>query len=157
MLSMIQAHGLEAGPTQRPMLAGLIAGQLSRGPAAALMWALGTLHAIRPGQSVLPVNLAAAFAGMMLLAGLVYGKLFQRAADDAGGGWLFGLAFGFLVWMIGPVPVLQWLPPQPTLAGLPLVGLLLGQLLWGLMLGLVFPLVHGRLHRSGVTTPDHES
>ena len=46
MLSMIQAHGLEAGPTQRPMLAGLIAGLISSGPAAALMWALGTLHAI---------------------------------------------------------------------------------------------------------------
>jgi hypothetical protein len=48
--------------------------------------------------------------------------------------------------MLGPVPLLQWLPDRPILSGNPAIGLLLGQLLWGLVLGLVFPLVHRRLH-----------
>ena len=62
------------------------------------------------------------------------------------GGWLFGLAFGFVLWMLGPVPLLQWLPDEPILRGYPAAGLLLAQLLWGLAFGLAFPPVHRRLH-----------
>src|SRR3954466_7449325 len=61
------------------------------------------------------------------------------------GGWLFGLAFGFLLWMLGPIPLLQCLPAQPVLSGRPALGLLLGLLLWGFVLGVVFPFVHRRL------------
>ena len=50
--------------------------------------------------------------------------------------------------MLGPVPLLQWLPDQPILRGYPAAGLLLAQLLWGLALGLVFPLIHRHLHVS---------
>ena len=71
----------------------------------------------------------------MLLGGVLYGWLFQRAANDPRGGWLFGLAFGFVLWMLGPVPLLQWLPDQPILRGYPAAGLLLAQLLWGLAWG----------------------
>ena len=84
----------------------------------------------------------------MLLGGILYGWLFQRAANDPRGGWLFGLAFGFVLWMLGPVPLLQWLPDQPILRGYPAAGLLLAQLLWGLALGLVFPPIHRHLHVS---------
>jgi hypothetical protein len=81
-------------------------------------------------------------AAVMLLGGLGYGQLFQRAANDRHGGWLFGMAYGFLLWMVVLVPLLQWLPPQPLMAGLPAAGLFLGQLLWGLVLGITFPYVH---------------
>ena len=82
----------------------------------------------------------------MLLGGILYGLLFRRAANDARGGWLFGLSFGFVLWMLGPVPLLQWLPDQPILRGYPAAGLLLAQLLWGLAVGLVFPPIHRHLH-----------
>ena len=84
----------------------------------------------------------------MLLGGVLYGWLFQRAANDPRGGWLFGMAFGFVLWMLGPIPLLQWLPDQPILRGYPAAGLLLAQLLWGLALGIVFSPVHHRLHKS---------
>ena len=89
-----------------------------------------------------------AYAGLMLLGGVLYGWLFQRAANDPRGGWLFGMAFGFVLWMLGPVPLLQWLPDQPILRGYPAAGLLLAQLLWGLAMGVVFPLIHRHLHVS---------
>jgi hypothetical protein len=68
-----------------------------------------------------------------------------RAANDPRGGWLFGMAYGFVLWMLGPIPLLQWAPEQPILTGYPAVGLLLGELLWGLILGLAFPLPCARL------------
>ena len=45
----------------------------------------------------------------MLLGGVFYGWLFQRAANDPRGG-LLGLAFGFVLWMLVPIPLLQWRP-----------------------------------------------
>jgi hypothetical protein len=145
---MLQAHGLDAGPTQRPLLAGAIAGVMATVPALTVLAGFQALDgpARATGTSVLAASLAC--VGMMLLGGVFYGWLFQRAANDPRGGWLFGLAFGFVLWMLGPVPLLQWLPEQPLLRGYPAAGLLLAQLLWGLALGLVFPLVHRRLHGS---------
>jgi Na+/proline symporter len=98
------------------------------------------------GTSVFAASLA--YAGLMLLGGVLYGWLFQRAANDPRGGWLFGMAFGFVLWMLGPVPLLQWLPDQPILRGYPAAGLLLAQLIWGLVTGVVFPSIHRRLHLS---------
>ncbi len=98
------------------------------------------------GTSVFAAGLF--YAGLMLLGGILYGWLFQRAANDPRGGWLFGMAFGFVLWMLGPVPLLQWLPDQPILRGYPATGLLLAQLLWGLAMGVVFPLIHRHLHVS---------
>jgi hypothetical protein len=95
------------------------------------------------GTSVFAAGLA--YAGLMLLGGILYGWLFQRAANDIRGGWLFGIAFGFVLWMLGPVPLLQWLPDQPVLRGYPAAGLLLAQLIWGIAVGLVFSLIQRRL------------
>ena len=146
MLRMLQAHGLDAGPTQRPLLAGAIAGVIATAPALAVLTGFQALDAPARaiGASVFAVALA--YAGLMLLGGILYGWLFQRAANDRRGGWLFGMAFGFVLWMLGPVPLLQWLPDQPILRGYPSVGLLLAQLLWGFTLGVVFPPIHRRLH-----------
>lgn len=38
MLEMLRAHGLEAGPTQRPLTAGAIGGVLADLPALALLF-----------------------------------------------------------------------------------------------------------------------
>jgi hypothetical protein len=143
---MLQAHGLDAGPTQRPLLAGATAGVIAIAPALGVLVGFGSLDAPARviGTSVVPAGLA--YGGLMLFGGLLYGWLFQRAANDLRGGWLFGLAFGFVLWMLGPIPLLQWLPDQPILRGYPAAGLLLAQLLWGLALGVVFPFVHSRLH-----------
>lgn len=145
MLKMLQAHGLDAGPTQRPLLTGAIAGVMATVPALAALVGFRSLDA--PAQATgMPVFAAClSYAGLMLLGGILYGWLFQRAANDVTGGWLFGMAYGFILWMLGPIPLLQWLPEQPILRGYPAVGLLLAQLLWGLALGVIFPLVHRRL------------
>jgi hypothetical protein len=146
MLRMLQAHGLDAGPTQRPLLTGAIAGALAAGPALAVLTGFQSLDAPARavGASVFMAGLV--YAGLMLLGGMLYALLFRRAANDARGGWLFGISFGFVLWMLGPVPLLQWLPDQPILRGYPAAGLLLAQLLWGLAVGLVFPPIHRRLH-----------
>ena len=146
MLSMLQAHGLDAGPTQRPLLAGATAGLIAVAPALGVLAGFGSLDAPAMATGTSVVLAGCAYGSLMLLGGILYGWLFQRAANDPRGGWLFGLAFGFVLWMLGPVPLLQWLPDRPILRGYPAAGLLLGQLLWGFALGVVFPLIHRRLH-----------
>ena len=145
MLKILRAHGLDAGPTQRPLLAGAIVGANATIPALAILVGFHSLDApaTTAGTSVLTTGFA--YVGLMTLSGVLYGGLFGRAANDLRGGWLFGLAFGFVLWMLGPVPLLQWLPSQPILHGYQAAGLLLAQLAWGLSLGLAFPWVHGRL------------
>lgn len=148
MLRMLQAHGLDAGPTQRPLLTGAIAGVLAAIPALSVIAGFQTLDAPARAIGRSTVTTGLVYAGLMLLGGILYGWLFQRAANDMRGGWLFGMAFGFVLWMLGPVPLLQWLPNQPILHGYPAAGLLLALLLWGLAMGVVFPLIHHHLHVS---------
>lgn len=148
MLKILQAHGLDAGPTQRPLLAGMAASIIADMPALGLLQAFGSLDALAQSAHFSVIIAALAYTGMMLLGGLLYGWLFQRAANDPWGGWLFGMAFGFVLWMLGPIPLLQWLPKQPILTGYPAVGLLLGELLWGLVLGIAFPFAHHALRVS---------
>ena len=153
MLSMLQAHGLDAGPTQRPLLAGAVSAVVADLPAIAVLLTFGSLGALGRASGIATMLAGLAYGSTMLLGGVFYGWLFQRAANDPRGGWLFGLAFGFVLWMLVPIPLLQWLPHRPILSGNPALGLLLAQLLWGLSLGVVFPFVHRRFH-SGLE--DHE-
>src|SRR4029078_12564975 len=146
MLSMLQAHGLDSVPTHRPLLAGAVAAVIADLPATAVLGPFGSLEKLAHAAGIATVLSALVYGGTLLLGGMLYGWLFQRAANDPRGGWLFGLAFGFVLWMLGPVPVLQWLADQPILRGYPAAGLLLAELLWGLAVGLVFPLVHRHLH-----------
>jgi hypothetical protein len=145
MLSMLQAHGLDAGPMQRPLLAGAVAGLVAAAPALGVTLLLGSLDAPARATGTSPLIAAIVYSGVLALGGVLYGWLFQRAANDLRGGWLFGLSFGFILWMLGPVPLLQWLPDQPILRGYPAGGLLLAQLLWGMTLGLLYPFVQRRL------------
>ncbi len=109
---MLQAHGLDAGPTQRPLLAGAIAGLIAAVPALAVLVRFGSLDAPARATGTSSLVAGLAYGGLMLLGGVLYGWLFQRAANDPRGGWLFGMAFGFVLWMLGPVPLLQWLPDR---------------------------------------------
>jgi hypothetical protein len=145
MLSMLQAHGLEAGPTQRPILAGAVSGLIAALPALAVVLLFGSLDAPVGAIGITLTAAAIAYCALLLAGGLLYGGLFQRAANDVRGGWLLGLAFGFILWMLGPIPPLQWLPDEPILSGYAAAGLLVGQLLWGLSLGVVFPFVQREL------------
>src|SRR3954463_5568930 len=117
MLRILRAHGLDAGPTQRPLLAGATAGLIADIPAIALLDLFGTLGTLGPAVGIAPMVAGLGYGTMMLLGGVLYGWLFQRAANPPGGGWLFGLALGFVLWMRGPTPLLQGLPDQPLLSG----------------------------------------
>lgn len=143
MFRFLAAHGFDPGPTQRPILAGAVTGALATAPAAAAFVYFGTFDVVaveimRLSRWVAALVLIAAFTA----AGGVYGGLFQRAANDRRGGWLFGLAFGFLLWITAPVVALPLIPGAAIAAGRAAVGFLIAFLLWGLALGVAFPFVH---------------
>jgi len=79
------------------------------------------------------------FVAVMAAAGALYGRVFMRAANDRHGGWLFGISYGFLLWMLGPTTALQLLHGSPVLLGGASKGLFAAHLLYGLALGILFP------------------
>ena len=143
MMSFLNAHGFEPGPTQRPLLAGALTGLVAAAPASGAFAAFCSLRVLAHDILSLPQTLT---AGMVILAfavaGAVYGGLFRRGADDRHGGWLFGLAYSLLLWMVAPVIVLPLIPGMHMAAGRVAVGFLASFLTWGLFLGVLFPHVH---------------
>lgn len=148
MTGFLSAHGYDPGPTQRPTLAGLLAGALATLPATALLHAFGALEveAEIVGRSMV-VTLAAGCAAMAL-SGAVYGRLFRRAANDRRGGWLFGAAYGFALWAAGAVMILPLLSGGVAPAGQAAIGVYLSLVLWGGAMGWLFPRVHRPLHKT---------
>jgi hypothetical protein len=94
---------------------------------------------------------------VLALAGAFYGQVFGRAANDRRGGWLFGISYGFLLWMLGPVMALQWVIARPVAVGVAAMGLFAAQLVYGLTLGLLFPFIHGSLQRELAEHVRHRS
>lgn len=82
---------------------------------------------------------------LFVVGGALYGRLFMRAANDFRGGWLFGIGFGFLLWMLGPATILQWLRHKPLALGAAAQAMFLAHLAYGLALGALFPILHRRL------------
>ena len=141
----MRAHGNTPGPTQRPLLAGAVTALIAEMPALAMLWWSGALtDAARTLSLPLWTTVALHSAGA-ILCGAIYGRVFSRAANDPRGGWLFGISYGFLMWMIGPVTVLQWVLQRPIAVGVAAMGILGAYLLYGLVLGLLFPWVHRSL------------
>jgi hypothetical protein len=142
MPGFLGAHGFDPGPTQRPALAGLIAGLLGTIPATGLLVAFGSLS-VETGllRLSMPATLAAG-AAAMAVAGGVYGQLFGRGANDRRGGWLFGMAYGFLLWTAGAVMVLPLLSGGNAPAGSAAIGIFLSLVIWGAAMGGLFPHVH---------------
>ena len=148
MASFLGAHGYDPGPTQRPILAGLIGGLLATAPAIALLYPFGSLEV---EARILGLSVAATLAVgavVMAVAGAVYSRLFGRAANDPRGGWLFGMAFGFLLWTAGAVLVLPLISGGKAPAGEAALGLFVSLVAWGAALGAVLPFVHRPLHKS---------
>jgi hypothetical protein len=156
MPGFLSAHGYDPGPTQRPVLAGLAAGLVATAPGTAILL---LFHAIRVEAAILGRPAAGVIVGgcvVMSVAGAAYGRLFQRAANDRRGGWLFGMAFGFLLWAAGAVMALPLVSGGLAPGGRPAMGMLLALLTWGIALGACFPFIHRRLHltlRAGVEAP----
>ena len=145
MLSFAAAHGYDPGPVQRPIRTGAVAGLLGTGPASGVLWAFGSLG-VQAQILELPLWLTfAAGALAMTISGALYGALFQRAANDKRGGWLFGMSFGFLLWTGGAVMLLPLLSGGRAPAGDAAIGLVLSFLVWGASLGLLVPHVCSRL------------
>ena len=142
MNRFLRAHGYEAGPTQRPRLAGALAGAIAELPTVAIMLATDAWQPLLRAVGLTVVSGFALHFGLVLLGGGLYGQIFQRAANDRNGGWLFGLAFGFLGWMAGPVTALEWLDGRAIITGTAAQGLFAAYLVWGLSVGMLFPYVH---------------
>ena len=84
----------------------------------------------------------------MAVAGALYARLLGRAGNDARGGWLFGMAFGFALWAAGAVFILPLFGNGQLPAGSAATGVLLSLVLWGGSLGTLLPFVHRRVHLS---------
>jgi hypothetical protein len=138
------AHGNAPGPTQRPALTGSLAAAVAEIPAAAILWKAGSLAAIAAALGTSPRGALALHSAAMVLAGAAYGRIFSRAANDPRGGWLFGLGWGYVIWMLAVGP-LAWVRGSPVATGAAALGLLGGHLVLGLGLGLLVPPVHRAL------------
>src|ERR1043166_1990200 len=141
-IQYMRAHGNTPGPTQRPILAGAITGVLAEIPAALLLWWSGALISVTRSLSTRTWIALLLHSLATIVAGAIYGRVFSRAANDPDGGWLFGISYGFLIWMVGPVTLLQWIFGRPLALGVAAIGMLAAHLIYGLALGLLFPVVH---------------
>lgn len=146
MMAFLRAHGLDAGPLQRPLLAGAIAGLAATVPAGAVFVALGSFAAADTVLRLPRPAAAAVLVAAFTASGALYGLLLQRAANDRRGGFLFGMVFAFILWMAAPVVVLPLLGGRMMAAGLAAAGFFAAFLVWGAALGALFPLVHRPLH-----------
>jgi hypothetical protein len=141
-IAYMRAHGNAPGPTQRPILAGAVTGFLAEIPGVLVLWWSDALTSIMQALSLSPWTTLALHSLAMVITGGIYGRVFSRAANDPRGGWLFGISYGFLIWMIGPVTILQWTLGRPLALGVAAMGVLAAHLVYGLSLGLLFPWIH---------------
>src|SRR5207302_2339384 len=144
----LSAHGYDARPVQRPLLAGSVSGVLATVAAIASLILFGSLRIEARILGLSELATVVAGAVLMALAGAAYGRLFGRAANDVRGGWLFGMAFGFALWAAGAVMILPLTSGGQAPAGEPAIGLFLSLIAWGAALGTVHPFVHRPLHQS---------
>jgi hypothetical protein len=147
MISFLQAHGMDAGPLQRPLLAGGLSGLAAAIPAGAVFAAFGSFRVAADQVFRLPRPVTGALlAAAFVAAGVLYGLIFRRAANDRRGGWLFGAVFGFVLWISTPVAVLPLISAHLMAAGRAAEGFLVSFLVWGIVTGGLFPYVHKPLH-----------
>lgn len=138
----MRAHGNTPGPTQRPMLTGAVSGLIA---SVGYLSILVMSDALESAARAVDANiwLTAMFAVVLAtVGGMVYAVIFKRAANDTRGGWLFGISFGFLLWMLGPVALWQTITSRPVAVGTAAMGIFGAHVIYGIVLGLVFPWVH---------------
>src|SRR5690606_27897184 len=115
MTQFVRAHGYLPGPTQRPVAAGLLAGVIGTLAAAPMLWLSHALAAMAQSLRVNAWLIVALGVVYLAIAGAFYGRILMRAANDRRGGWLFGICFGFVLWMLGPIPIVQWYANAPMI------------------------------------------
>ncbi len=147
MAGFLSAHGYDPGPTQRPMLAGAISGLAATLPAVALLHVSGALTVEARILSLSVLATVAAGEAVMAAAGALYARLFGRAANDVGAGWLSGMAFGFALWAAGAVMVLPLASGGRAPAGSAAFGVFLSLVVWGAALGALLPWIHRPLQK----------
>jgi hypothetical protein len=146
-LQYMRAHGNSPGPTQRPRLVGAISGLISSVGAVAIRYYSG---AIRSEAEAVGISDWAAVGCVMaasVIMGILYAAIFQRAANDIRGGWLFGSCFGFLIWMVGPVTLWQMATGRTLAVGVPAMGIFAAYVGSGLVLGAMYPWVNKLLQK----------
>ena len=79
---------------------------------------------------------------VMVIAGILYAAIFKRAANDCGGGWIFGASYGFLLWICVPLTMSNVLESRSVVVGIAAIGLFGAHVFYGLALGIVFPWIH---------------
>lgn len=146
MMPFLLAHGVDTGPLQKPLLAGALSGLAATVPGGAAFVALGSFSVVADEVMRLPRPLTAAvLVSAFTLSGVLYGLIFRRGANDRRGGWLFGAAFSFVLWMAAPVFVLPLTGAGSMAAGRAATGFFVCFLIWGFAIGGLFPVVHQRL------------
>jgi hypothetical protein len=144
-LQYMRAHGNTPGPTQRPYSTGAIGGIIAAIPSEALLYWCGSFIGVSKGVGVSVFAVQGVHAVLMVLFGMLYAAIFKRAANDRMGGWLFGAAYGFLLWMFAPFTIWQLVSPRPLAVGLAAMGFFAAHVLYGLLLGLLFPRIHAMI------------
>jgi hypothetical protein len=146
-IEYMRAHGNTPGPTQRPKLTGAISGLIAVFPSTLVRYSSGALENAAQASGVDFRLVIAIDVLVMIISGVIYGEIFKRAANDRHGGWLFGISYGFLLWMLGPVTLWQWIAGRPLVVGFAAMGLFAAQLLYGLTLGIMYPLIHALIQK----------
>jgi hypothetical protein len=135
----MRAHRHLPGPTQRPIVTGLLAGTVALVPALAWAWRSGAVSVAAKSFGLSAEVAAIAIVVAAPVAGALYGLVFMRTANDHRGGWLFGIGFGFLLWMAGSGAMFLLLVNAPIATGRASQIVFASHLLYGLILGLTLP------------------
>jgi hypothetical protein len=136
---MIYLRGNEPTPDQRPFLSGFLAACVATAASAWLLFQCGAMRTQAHALQIPRSSMIALQAAIWLGGGVLFGRVFSRAAADPRGGWLFGLACGYLLWMLGPATTMMWIAGGPVAKGPAAVGLLAAYILYGLAMGIAFP------------------
>ena len=141
-MQYMRAHGNSPGPTHRPRLTGALSGLLAAIAALLFQYMTAALSHLSDSVGFGIWAMAVVIACVCTVAGVIYGAVFKRAANDTSGGWLFGISYGFFIWMIGPVTAWRLYAGRPLATGEAAIGILLSHLAYGLVLGAVYPFIN---------------
>lgn len=145
---MIYLKGNHPAPDQRPYLAGFLSACIATVAAAWLLFQSGAMRAQTHALQVPSATMIAFHAAIWLGGGALFGRVFSRAAADPRGGWLFGISWGYFLWMLGPASTMMWITHDgPVAKGPAAIGLLAAYILYGLVMGIAFP------HANGIFKP----
>lgn len=144
MFEHLRAHGFDPGPSQRPRTAGAMSAAFASPVALVILERSGAVAWLEASARIPRAITATAIVVALVAAGVAYAWTFRRAANDRRGGWMFGMSFGFVVWMVVTAALRAF---GVVAIGLPAIGLFGALVLHGAATGLVFPWVHRPLMR----------